>query len=184
MTVDNHTIQEVVETWLYEVVIGLQLCPFAKAPAQKNQIRIVISNASTEEALNEELIKECQFLDNNKDTETSLLVCPQMLNDFFDFCQFLYWAQSTLKSNDWQGIYQLAHFHPHYCFSNCEPKDPQNLTNRSPYPILHILRESSLTKVLEKFENSDSIPERNIQTMNNLNQKQIKQYFYYLQNLS
>jgi len=168
------------ERWLKEVVIGLQLCPFAKAPFQKKQIRFVPSEATTEEQLINELIEECQYLNRDQETETTLLICPELLSDFFDFCQFIQWAESTLKKQGWQGIYQLAHFHPDYCFTGCHPDDAQNLTNRSPYPILHILREASLEKALEHFEAPESIPEKNIQTMNAMSEADKRRYFNYL----
>lgn len=178
--VEHTTIKNTVERWLQEVVIGLQLCPFAKAPMNKKQIRFIISNAKTEEELNNDLIKECQHLDLYKDTETTLLICPYALKDFFDFCQFLNWANASLKQNQWQGIYQIAHFHPDYCFTGIEPEQPQNLTNRSPYPILHILREASLESVLKHFDTPEGIPEKNIQTMNKLSEGDKRRYFHYL----
>ncbi|MFT6388030.1 MAG: hypothetical protein ACJAUP_001403 [Cellvibrionaceae bacterium] len=177
---DNSTIKSAVEHWLQEVVIGLQLCPFAKAPMNKKKIRFIVSNANTEEQLNDDLIKECQHLDLEKNTETTLLICPYMLKDFFYFCQFLKWANTTLKKNQWQSIYQIAHFHPNYCFTGTEPEHSQNLTNRSPYPILHILREASVEQALNRFDEPESIPERNIRTMNTLSETEKQRYFYYL----
>lgn len=173
-------IENDVKQWLEQVVVGLQLCPFAKAPLQKKQIRFAVSTAESEEQLNQELINECQHLDANTDIETSLLICPTLLSDFFDFCQFLNWAEATLKQNQWQGIYQLAHFHPHYCFAGVDYEAPQNLSNRAPYPILHILREASLENILERFEKPETIPEKNIATMNQLSEEEKRRYFHYL----
>jgi len=177
---DHSTIKKCVERWLQEVVIGLELCPFAKAPMNKKQIRFIVSHANSEEQLNDDLIKACQHLDLNDDTETTLLICPYILKDFFDFCQFLNWAHASLKNNQWQSVYQIAHFHPDYCFTGTEPEHSQNLTNRSPYPILHILREASLEKALKNFDKPESIPEKNIQTMNKLSEGEKRRYFNYL----
>lgn len=176
----SEKVRDACERWLKDIVVGLQLCPFAKAPLQKKQIRFSISDAATEEQLIDELVKECQHLDDHQETETTLLICPDLLPDFFDFCQFIQWAESTLKKQHWQGIYQLAHFHPQYCFTGCDQDDAQNLTNRSPYPILHILREASLEKALERFEEPASIPEKNIQTMSNMSEPDKHRYFDYL----
>jgi len=177
---NSKKIKAACEGWLKNIVIGLQFCPFAKAPLQKKQIRFVASEAITEEQLIAELIHECQYLDDNQETETTLLICPELLPDFFDFCQFIQWAEATLKKYNWQGIYQLAHFHPHYCFTGCDPDDTQNFTNRSPYPILHLLREASVEKALSRFEDPESIPEKNIKTMSRLNEAEKRDYFYYL----
>ncbi|MGH1441047.1 MAG: DUF1415 domain-containing protein [Cellvibrionaceae bacterium] len=178
----SEKVRDACERWLKDIVVGLQLCPFAKAPLQKKQIRFAISDAATEEQLIDELIKECRYLDEHQETETTLLICSELLPDFFEFCQFIQWAESSLKKHDWQGIYQLAHFHPHYCFTGCDPDDAQNLTNRSPYPILHLLRETSLEKALERFEAPESIPEKNIQTMNAMSEAEKHRYFDYLFN--
>lgn len=182
MTLQTLTIEQQTRQWLQEVVIGLELCPFAKAPFQKNQIRFLVSQANNEEELIEELILECQHLDVNNKTETTLVICANLLLDFFDFCQFLKWADSTLKSNQWQGVYQLANFHPQYQFAGCEYEDPQNLTNRAPFPILHLLREGSLSKKLEKYPSPELIPKKNIETMHKLSIDEQQKYFYYLLN--
>lgn len=176
----SEKVRDACERWLKDIVVGLQLCPFAKAPLQKKQIRFATSDAATEEQLIDELIKECRYLDEHQETETTLLICSELLPDFFEFCQFIQWAESSLKKHDWQGIYQLAHFHPQYCFTGCDQDDAQNLTNRSPYPILHILRETSLEKALERFEEPESIPEKNIIKMKKLSNIEKRYYFYYL----
>lgn len=173
-------IEQQIKHWLQDVVIGLQLCPFAKLPFQKQRIKFLVSHAETEEDLIEALIDECRYLDNNEETETTLIICANALNNFFDFGQFLSWANSSLKNNHWKGIYQLANFHPDYQFSGCEYDDPQNLTNRAPFPILHLLREKSLSKILEKYPEPEKIPEKNIETMQNMSDSDKKKYFAYL----
>jgi hypothetical protein len=169
-----------VKQWLKDVVIGIQLCPFAKAPFQKNKIRFFVSKATTEEQLIEDLIKECGRLDSSPDIETTLLICPTLLYDFFMYSQFLLWAEKTLKQQGWEGTYQIASFHPDYEFAGTEKSDPQNLTNRSPYPILHLLREERLSKILDRYDSPEDIPQKNIETVNKLSQEKIKKLFPYL----
>ena len=176
----SSAIEQDINKWIQEIVINLQLCPFAKSPFQKQAIKITVSKALTEEQLIADLMSECERLDDDKDIETTLIVCEHILEDFFDFYQFLDWADSALKNNHWQGVYQLANFHPHYQFSGCEYNDPQNLTNRAPFPILHLLREASLSKILEKYPEPEKIPERNIRTMRNMSDSDKKKYFAYL----
>jgi hypothetical protein len=180
MNIQTQAIEQQTRQWLQDVVIGLQLCSFAKAPFQKEQIRFVVSQANNEEELIEELINECHHLDADSKTETTLIICANLLNDFFDFCQLLNWADSTLKSNQWKGVYKLANFHPQYQFAGCKYDDPQNLTNRAPFPILHLLREDSLSKVLEKYPEPELIPKNNIEKMHQLSIDEQYKYFHYL----
>ncbi|MGH1486094.1 MAG: DUF1415 domain-containing protein [Cellvibrionaceae bacterium] len=177
----NHLlIESEIKQWLQEVVIGLTLCPFAKAPFQKEAIRFFISEAQTEECLISDLVNECQILDGDSAIETTLLICPYVLSDFFVYNQFLPWADKVLKEYNWSGVYQIASFHPHYQFANIDKDDPQNLSNCSPYPILHLLRESTLSDILERYDNPEKIPEINIETMNKLSPNQKQQLFPYL----
>lgn len=182
MILPTLTIEQQTRRWLEDVVIGLQLCPFAKAPFQKGQVRFFVSQADCEEKLIEELMAECRRLDEHLNIETTLIICANFLNDFFDFCQFLIWAGSTLKKNQWQGVYQLANFHPNYTFSGCEYSDLQNLTNRAPFPILHLLREKTLSHMLEKYPEPELIPKKNIQKMQQLSVDEQRRYFAYLFN--
>lgn len=173
-------IEKHVKQWLAEVVIGLQLCPFAKAPFNKQQIRFYISKAETEEVLIDDLIRECQYLDDHATTETTLIICPNILDDFFMYNQFLLWAGRMLKQHQWEGVYQIASFHPDYTFFGIEADAPQNLTNRSPYPILHLLREDSLADILDRYSDPEGIPEKNIKTMEALSTEEKRRYFSYL----
>src|SRR5690606_8063684 len=149
--------------WLNEVIIGLDLCPFAKRPVNENRVRLQVSKARNEEELLDDLAAEMALLDNTPAAklETTLVIVPHYLEDFFDYSQFLEWSHSWLKRNGWRGVYQLASFHPHYCFAGADPDDAENLTNRSPYPILHIIREESLSRALEFFPDVDLVPENN-----------------------
>lgn len=173
--------QEVI-LWLNSVVIGLNLCPFAGRPTGEKRVRFQVSDSSLEEGVLADLIAEMERLDQTPaaELETTLLILPNALQDFFDYTQFLVWAQSQLKRHGWQGVYQLASFHPNYCFAGAAPEDDENLTNRSPYPIIHIIREASLAKAIEYFEGVEGIPERNKAGVEALSVAQKKSLFPYL----
>ncbi len=177
----NSIIQAVV-IWLNSVVIGLNLCPFSAKPTRENRVRFHVSTATDEEGLLEDLIFEMELLDktSSADIETTLLITPDMLHDFFDYNQFLIWAESLIKSRGWKGIYQLASFHPQYCFAGAEVDAVENLTNRSPYPILHIIREDSLAAALNYFNDAEGIPERNGKRIRELTTEEKFSLFPYL----
>ncbi len=166
--------------WLENVVIGLNLCPFAKLPYKKEQVRFVECSDETQEAIIDTLIAECQFLDKNPSTATTLVIITDALEDFFDYTQFLQWTESRLKQEGWRGVYQIASFHPGYCFAGSEPDDIANLTNRSPYPILHILREEQLSEMIERYPDTEDIPNNNIRTLQEQNKTSILELFHYL----
>lgn len=177
----NSIISEV-ETWLDDVVIGLNLCPFAAIPRKNDQVRFTVSQALTEEVLLADLHAELTLMEKTPaaEVETSLIIVPDMLAKFDDYNQFLDLADALLESFEWEGIFQIASFHPDYCFAETEPNSTENLTNRAPYPILHIIREESLEKALEKMTSPDEIYKRNIQTMSELSAEKIKTLFPYL----
>ena len=167
MSMDAAQIDSDTRRWLERVVIGLNLCPFAKAVYVKNQVRIVISDASTERALLEELGEELALLrDTPTDQiDTTLLVHPQVLQDFLDYNDFLDKADSMVEVLDLEGELQVASFHPDYQFAGTQPDDAENLTNRAPYPTLHLLREDSIARAVEVYPDPDAIIQRNIATM-------------------
>jgi len=171
-----------VQTWLREVVIGLNLCPFAADPNWKQQIRFAVSNARAEPELLTDLQAELRFLDQHPPTqlETTLLVIPHILAEFEVYNQFLFWVDTLLRESGWEGEYQVASFHPRYQFADTRPEAVENLTNRSPYPILHILRESSVEAVLAHYPEPERIPARNIQTVQALTTAERRQLFPYL----
>jgi hypothetical protein len=175
-------VKQEVLLWLNSVVIGLNLCPFAGRPTREHRVRFQVSDSSLEEHVLADLIAEMERLDQTPtaELETTLLILPNALQDFFDYTQFLIWAQSQLKSNGWQGVYQLASFHPQYCFAGADPEDDENLTNRSPYPIIHIIREASLAKAIEYFDDVEGIPERNKASVEALSMEQKKILFPFL----
>lgn len=177
-----HPAQAAIIQWLNEVVIGLNLCPFSGKPTRENRVRFYVSEATDEESLLNELQQEMELLNQRpaEEIETTLVIVPELLQDFFDYMQFLQWANQLLKRMDWQGVYQLASFHPAYCFAGAEPDDPENLTNRAPYPILHIIREASLSKALEYFPDVDDIPDNNRARVAALTEAERQKLFPYL----
>jgi uncharacterized protein len=158
------------QTWLTRAVIGLQLCPFAKAVHLKNQIRYVVSHSSEPQALLETLVQELQHLvqADPQVIETTLLIHPDVLIDFVDYNDFLDIADAALRELDLDGVLQIASFHPQYQFAGTEPHAIENHTNRSPYPMLHLLRESSIEEAMKNFDGADAIVDRNIATLQQL----------------
>ena len=156
--------------WVERAVIGLNLCPFAKAVYVKQQVRFVLSDASTPEALLEELAEELVLLrDIDPDqVDTTLIVHPDVLTDFLDYNDFLDNADAAVEALDLQGVMQVASFHPDYQFAGTMPDDISNYTNRSPYPTLHLLREASIDRAVEAFPDADVIVERNVKTLDAL----------------
>ncbi len=156
--------------WLERAVIGLSLCPFAKAVHVKGQIRYVVSPAETPEALLEELRRELIALAeaDPQQVETTLLVLPRVLADFYDYNDFLERADGVLEDAGLSGTLQIASFHPQYQFADSEPEDVANCSNRSPYPILHLLREESVSRAVEAFPEAAQIFEKNLRTLREL----------------
>lgn len=158
------------QEWLEKAVIGLNLCPFAKAVHLKKQIRYVVSAAKTTDELLHDLLLELKFIEKADPTEvdTTLLIHPNVLHDFLDYNDFLETAELALEELNLVGIIQIASFHPQYQFEGTEPDDISNYTNRSPYPTLHLLREDSVSKAVDSYPAVSEIPENNIKTLNNL----------------
>ncbi|GGK14621.1 DUF1415 domain-containing protein [Luteimonas terricola] len=156
--------------WLERAVIGLNLCPFAKAVVAKGQVRMVLSEARDETALLEQLGEELLRLRDTPaaDIDTTLIVHPQVLGDFLDYNDFLESADALVGELELEGVLQVASFHPQYQFADSHPDDIANSTNRSPWPTLHLLREDSVSRAVEAFPDPDSIVERNIATLENL----------------
>jgi len=156
--------------WLEQIVIGLNLCPFAKAVYVKDQVRFVLSDATTPEALVEELAEELILLRDTpaEQIDTTLIVHPDVLTDFLEYNDFLDNADAAIEALDLQGILQVASFHPQYQFAGVAPDDVSNYTNRAPYPTLHLLREDSVERAVAAFPDPDVIVERNIDTLDKL----------------
>ena len=156
--------------WVERAVIGLNLCPFAKAVYVKQQVRFVLSDASTPEALLEQLAEELLLLRDTPadEVDTTLIVHPDVLQDFLDYNDCLDNADAGVEALDLQGVMQVASFHPDYQFAGTMPDDISNYTNRSPYPTLHLLREASIDRAVEAFPDADVIVERNVKTLDAL----------------
>ncbi len=157
------------ERWLERAVIGLNLCPFAKAVHTRGKIRTVLSSAADEHGVMLELIAELKHLEqiSADAVDTSLIVIPQFFSDFEDFNDFLGEAEDELWVQGFEGVFQLASFHPRYQFAETDVNDAQNNTNRAPYPTLHILREASVDVAVAAMD-TESIYMANIQTMQQL----------------
>jgi uncharacterized protein len=156
--------------WLEVAVIGLNLCPFARAVHVRGGIRWVVSKATTPMALAEDLARELMFLSETDPAhvDTTLLVHPGVFQDFDDFNDFLDIADGLLDSLDLVGAVQIASFHPDYRFEGESPDDVSNATNRAPYPALHLLREDSVTRAVDAVPDPDAIPARNLDTLRRL----------------
>ncbi len=168
--------------WLERVVVGLGLCPFAAQPLLENRVRIKVYSGTTELALLEMLHEELDLLDQQPATaiETTLLVIPNMLNDFDNYNQFLDRVDALLETFCWDGRYQVASFHPQYCFAGVAPQAAENLTNRAPYALLHLIREDSIAAALENVERPEEIPVRNIAQVNALSTNEQRRLFPWL----
>ena len=156
--------------WLERAVIGLNLCPFAKAVYVKQQVRFVLSDASTPEALLEQLAEELVLLRDTPadEIDTTLVVHPDVLQDFLDYNDFLDNADAAIEALDLEGVLQVASFHPGYQFAGTAADDIGNYTNRSPYPTLHLLREDSVSRAVDAFPDADRIVDRNVATLDAL----------------
>ena len=148
--------------WIKSVVIGCNFCPFAAKVVLKDTIRyVVLPETSVEHAL-ETLIAEMRFLDRTPEMETTFIIFPDNFSDFETYLDLVELSEALAADQGYEGIYQIASFHPEYCFEGAEADDPANYTNRSIYPMLHLLREDSLSDALDNFPDAESIPERNI----------------------
>ncbi|VAW46091.1 hypothetical protein MNBD_GAMMA04-1422 [hydrothermal vent metagenome] len=175
-------VEQQVRQWLEQVVIGLNLCPFASKPYQAQQIRFVVSECQTTESLLTELATELALLSQKtpEEIETTLLILPNMLDDFDDYNQCLNHVDALIEQLNYQGVFQVASFHPNYQFGGTQPEDAENLTNRAPFPILHLIREASLERVLKHYPNPEQIPENNIKCVSNLSKQEKQHLFPYL----
>lgn len=156
--------------WIEKAVIGLNLCPFAKAVYIREQIRYVVSSSRDTDQLLAELENELRFLHgaDAAQIDTTLLIHPWVLTDFLDYNDFLDVADATLEALSLDGDIQIASFHPDYRFADSDADDIENFTNRSPYPILHLLREDSIDKAVAAFPDAATIYEKNMETLRRL----------------
>ena len=167
---DHEVIEAAMRHWLERAVIGLNLCPFAKAVYTRDQVRIVVSDADNIDDLREELGEEMLRLRDTpaEQIDTTLLVLPQVLGDFLDYNDFLDEADALLDALELDGVLQVASFHPDYQFAGTEFDEAGNNTNRAPYPVLHLLREDSIDRAVAAYPEPDAIIDRNIAAMEKL----------------
>lgn len=156
--------------WLEQVVIGLNLCPFARQPWHQGRVHIEVTSADNTEQLAEALVEALLALDNSQPEarETTLLVHPQVLNDFAEYNDFLDTADALLEALGLAGVFQVASFHPDYCFADAAADDPANCSNRSPWPTLHLIREASIEAAVSGELSSERIYQRNIAVLQQL----------------
>lgn len=148
--------------WILDVVIGCNFCPFAAREIKRNSIYYEVLNDVTVEKVLHSTIDMFYYLDKNEEKETSLLILNNCFENFIDYLDLLELVDQLLIENNYGGIYQVASFHPTYLFEGSNEKDPANYTNRSPYAMLHFLRENSISKAVDSYENIDEIPKKNI----------------------
>lgn len=175
----NSDIITATEQWLQEIVIGLDLCPFAKHAL--GSIEFSLSEASDEQHLLADLEQACLQLKNDTSVETLLLIHPNVLQDFDAYNQFLGYADGLLEVMQLDGELQVASFHPDYQFADTDFESAENYTNRSPFPMLHLLREASVELAISSYSDVDEIPQRNIETMQQLGSEKLKSILSALQ---
>lgn len=170
MAAGAQTVEALTCRWLERAVIGLNLCPFAKSVYAKNQVGLVVCEATDAETVLDQLMNELQDL-ANADPElrdTTLLITPHAFQDFIAFNDFLVLADIALTQLGLAGKLQIASFHPDFRFADAQPDDITNYTNRAPFPILHLLRESSIERAVKAFPEASAIYERNMQVLKDL----------------
>lgn len=161
---DQLVIQQT-KNWIEQVVIGFNLCPFASQPFHNDSIEYIVNADDILEYHLQQLADYFSRLDQSPAIETSLLIYPCSYQEFDDYLDFLYLANQLLEDLDYQGSYQIASFHPGYRFEGSDEDDASNFSNRSPYPMLHLIRESSLEKAISSYPDIEQVPENNIKKL-------------------
>jgi uncharacterized protein len=159
------TSQEIIDQtkkWINDVVVGCNFCPFAANAVKQKTIHYQVETSAALNVCLEAVLQEAIRLDNETNIETTLLIFPNAFQQFDDYLDLVSLAEKLLKQKRYEGIYQLASFHPLYKFANSPENDAANYTNRSVYPMLHLLREESIDKALENYKSPEKIPDRNI----------------------
>jgi hypothetical protein len=170
----TETYTKATRTWLESVIVSFNICPFAKRELDRGSVNFQIEYSIDLEQCLLNLIIECEKLDQQPEIETSLLIYANAYNAFDDYLDFLGLAEALLVDQGYEGIYQLASFHPNYCFEDAMQDDPANYTNRAPYPMLHLLRESSIEQALTHHSDPENIPQRNIALLRELGLAKMK----------
>lgn len=171
---DDNEAAQAVRRWVETVVVGLNLCPFAQRELVNDRVRFAVTEATSEDQLSTALSNELALLQRSPSIETTLLIHPLVLDDFGAYNQFLNRVDRLLWQLNLEGVYQVASFHPQYQFAGTAPDDAENHTNRSPYPVLHLIREDSIARALQVFSGAEEIPTRNIRLMNDLGKEKLQ----------
>ncbi len=177
MEARERVIVDSVIRWFEQAVLGLNLCPFARRPYQQQAIRFELSGATDDAGCLSDLYLQLKEMDQQPAIATLILICPYHLQDFADYNQFLSLAEQLLQQEGWSGIYQVASFHPDYLFADAPQDDKANWSNRSPYPLLHLIRESTISAAIEAHPDIDRIPQRNIKTLRALSDRHMQKIF-------
>ena len=165
---DNTAIARTIRAWVRDFVIAEGLCPFARRPCEADSIRYSVSDAGDEATLIEDLSAELTLLAETSEVETTLLIHPRVLEDFDAYNQFLDLADRLIQTSGLEGVIQVASFHPDYQFAGTRPGDAENYSNRSPFPMLHLIREASIEAAVDGHPDVDGIPERNVAHLNTI----------------
>lgn len=165
--------------WVETIVVGLNLCPFAAPVVRHDTLRYAVSEAQTAEAFASDFLKELNLIQDadEKNIATTLLIMPQGLADFYDYLDLLAHFEKLLAKAGLSGVFQLASFHPAYLFAGVAPDDLSHWTNRSPFPMVHIIREGQMSRVLMHYENPEEIPERNIKLLQEMGREGLEKRF-------
>ncbi len=151
------------QNWVERMIMKYNICPFARQEVERGSIRYAVIHESKIHRVLEALIEECIRLDDKPEIETTLFIVPRGFEGFYSYLDLVDVANDLLIEQGYEGIYQLASMHPDYCFDGEPMDEPSNYTNRSPYPMLHIIREASMEQALADYNAPESIPERNIE---------------------
>jgi hypothetical protein len=162
------------QAWIKKVVIGCNFCPFAQREVQRGSVRYVVVHAQDMKVCTDALFAECVLLDEDESIETTLVIFPDAFSPFKECLLLIEHCEDMLLDNDYEGIYQVASFHQDYQFADTAANDPANYTNRSMYPMLHLLRESSLDLALAHYPDPENIPQRNIEYAQKMGLQQMK----------
>lgn len=171
--------QTLTQRWVEVMVVGLNLCPFAAPEVKNNAIRYAVSHAESLPLALEGFLSELDRIQSAEEAElsTTLLAFTQLADDFDDFLELLDYCQQLLEESGLDGVFQLASFHPAYCFEGVEERDITNWTNRAPFPTIHIIREGQMSRVLTHYRSPEEIPERNMQLMESLGREGLIERF-------
>jgi len=153
---------EQTKKWITEVVIGCNFCPFAAKEIKQNTVHYQVETSAEKADCLKAFLQECSRLDDEGNIATTLLILPNAFQQFDDYLDLVADAEALLKENDYEGVYQVASFHPQYIFGGAPVNDAANYTNRSIYPMLHLLREEQITEALERYPHPENIPNNNI----------------------